>query len=114
KLAGGPQRRQPMHASLDEIIAEPAENVGTDLPRRIDRRDQIAKDAVKISHERKMPQAGKSLLPWLSGMPVQGNVGYLRSLIQASIAGSARVLRSAEIAIVSWARPAITRPPEVA
>ena len=39
-----------MHAGFDEIVAEPAEHLGADLPVGIDRRDQIGKDAVEISH----------------------------------------------------------------
>jgi hypothetical protein len=39
-----------VHTGFDEIVAETAEHTGADLPRRIDRRDQIGKDAVEISH----------------------------------------------------------------
>jgi hypothetical protein len=46
-----------MHARFDEVVAEPAQHLGTDLARSIDGRDQIRKNAVEISHERKMPQA---------------------------------------------------------
>src|SRR3954466_1210149 len=81
----------------------------------------------------------RNLPPSLPGMPGQGNdrstakasparpigqddmpVGeapppdQFRCLIQASTAGNALALRSAEIAIVSVARATITRPPEVA
>ena len=50
ELAGRAERRQPVHAGLDQIVAEPAEHVGADLSRGVDRRDQIGKDAVEISH----------------------------------------------------------------
>ena len=39
-----------MHAGLDQIVAEPAEHLGSDLARGVDRRNQIGKDAVEISH----------------------------------------------------------------
>jgi hypothetical protein len=50
ELAGGAKRRQPVHAGLDQIVTEPAEHIGADLPRGVDGRDQIGKDAVEISH----------------------------------------------------------------
>jgi hypothetical protein len=37
KLAGRPERRQPVHARLDEVVAETAEHVRADLARGIDR-----------------------------------------------------------------------------
>src|ERR1700748_224337 len=39
-----------MHPGLDEIVAQPAEHDRADFPGGIDRRDQIEKDTVKISH----------------------------------------------------------------
>jgi hypothetical protein len=39
-----------MNAGGDEIIHEPAEYVGFDVPGGIDRRDEIGKDAVEIRH----------------------------------------------------------------
>ncbi len=50
ELAGRAERRQPVHARLDQIVAQPAQHLGADLAGRIDRRDEIGKDAVKISH----------------------------------------------------------------
>ena len=50
ELAGRAERRQPVHTGFDEIVAEPAEYFATDLSRNINRRDQIGKDAVEISH----------------------------------------------------------------
>ena len=50
ELAGRAERRQPMHAGFDEIVAETAEHVAADFPHGIDRRDQIGKDAVEVSH----------------------------------------------------------------
>ncbi len=50
ELAGRAERRQPVHPRYDEIVAEPAEYFGTDLPVGVNRRDQIGKDAVEIGH----------------------------------------------------------------
>ncbi len=58
ELTGRSERRQPMHARRDEVVTEPAQHLGANLARCIDRRHQIGKHAVEISHRRKMPQAG--------------------------------------------------------
>jgi len=39
-----------VHAGVDEVVAETPEHVSADGPVGIDRRNQIGKDAVKISH----------------------------------------------------------------
>jgi len=56
EFAGRAERRQSMHARLDEIVAEARQHIRADLPARINRRDQIGKDAVEIGH-------GAQLLP---------------------------------------------------
>ena len=50
ELAGRAERRQSVHAGLDEIVAQPRQHVGSNLAGRIDGRDEIGKDAVEISH----------------------------------------------------------------
>ena len=47
ELAGRAERRQPMHAGLDEVVAQLAEHVGLDAAGRINGRDEIGKDAVE-------------------------------------------------------------------
>lgn len=52
-----------MNARLDEIVTEPGQHLGADPARCIDRRNQIRKDAVKISHDRKhAPRKGLSAM----------------------------------------------------
>ena len=55
KLPGRAERRQAMHAGLDEVVAEPAEHARAHLAVGIDGRDEIGKDAVEIRHGRKRP-----------------------------------------------------------
>ena len=50
KLAGRAERRQSVHAGLDEIVAKTAEHIGADLACGIDGRDEIGEDAVEIGH----------------------------------------------------------------
>jgi len=50
ELAGRAERRQPMHARLDEIVAEPRQHLAANLPVGVNRRNQIGKDAVEIGH----------------------------------------------------------------
>jgi hypothetical protein len=50
EFAGRAERRQAMHAGLDQVGRKPPEQVGEDRPFRVDRRDQIGKDAVKVGH----------------------------------------------------------------
>ena len=50
-----------MHAGLDEIVAEAAEHIGADVAVGIERRHQIRKNAVKISHKRVLVCWGNSV-----------------------------------------------------
>src|SRR5262249_35446321 len=50
KLAGRAEWSQSMHALLDQVVAEPRQHALTDLAGRIDRGNEIGKDAVEISH----------------------------------------------------------------
>src|SRR5206468_2098222 len=93
-------------AGLDQIVAEPPEHVGLDLAGGVDGRNQIGKHAVEISHVCDCFHFARVGL-------LQRRLSFC-SPIQASTAGSARFLRSAEIAMVSSARAVITRPPDVA
>ena len=40
-----------MYAGFDQIVAEPAKHLGADVPRGVDRGDQIGKYAVEIRHD---------------------------------------------------------------
>jgi hypothetical protein len=51
KLAGGTERRQPVNAGFDEIVAQPAEHVAADIAVGIDGRNQIGKHAMEIGME---------------------------------------------------------------
>ena len=57
KLAGRAERGEPMHAGLDQIVAELAEHIGLDAARRVDGRDEIGKDAVEVGHSDVNPRS---------------------------------------------------------
>src|SRR5262249_20606707 len=50
EFTGRTERRQPVNTGLDEIVAQTAKHIGTNLPAGIYRRDQIGKNAVEITH----------------------------------------------------------------
>jgi hypothetical protein len=51
EFAGRTERRQSVHAGLDQIIAKPGENILADVAGRIDRGDEIGEDAVEVGHD---------------------------------------------------------------
>jgi hypothetical protein len=51
ELTGRAERRQSVHARFDEIVAEPAEHPGSDIPLGVERRDEIRENAVEIGHD---------------------------------------------------------------
>ncbi|MEY9234755.1 hypothetical protein ABIF78_007078 [Bradyrhizobium japonicum] len=55
ELAGRTQRRQPVHACADQIVAKLAEDLGAHRAIGIHGRNEIGKDAVKIGHVRLNP-----------------------------------------------------------
>ena len=52
EFAGRAERRQAVHAGLDQVIAKGAQHAVADVAGGIDRGNQIGKDAVEISHAR--------------------------------------------------------------
>ena len=50
KLAGRAERGEPVHAGLDQVVAELAQHIGLDAARRVDGRDEIGEDAVEVGH----------------------------------------------------------------
>jgi hypothetical protein len=52
EFTGRAERRQPVNAGLDEIVAQTAKHIGANLPAGVNRRDQVGKNAVEIMHAR--------------------------------------------------------------
>jgi hypothetical protein len=50
ELAGRAERREAVHPGLDQVVAQFCQHVGLDAAGRIDRRDEIRKDAVEVGH----------------------------------------------------------------